>query len=162
VKARKSILRPKSEEIHMNNPARKLIQSRPLHFMRRARRSAMATTLAAVLAICLAGTAAASPLPQNDREQTPTVRERVMAMPPHTLVQVRLHNKNLKGRVRIATRKGFVLQFTADGKNRDQKISYDDVQSIDTVDENGKGNKVSVHIVIESGSGGGIDVEIDH
>lgn len=146
----------------MINAARNVIQSRPLHFMRRAPRSAMATTLTAVFAICLAGTAAASPSPQNDREQTPTVRERVMAMPPHTLVQVRVHNKSLRGRVRIATRKGFVLQFTADGKDRNQKFSYDDVQSIDAVDENGKGNKVSVHVVIESGSGGGVDVEIDH
>ena len=146
----------------MINAARNLFQCRPLHFMRRAPCSAMATTLTAIFAFCLAGTATASPSPQNDREQTPTVRERVMAMPPHTLVQVRVHNKSLRGRVRIATRKGFVLQFTADGKDRNQKFSYDDVQSIDAVDENGKGNKVSVHVVIESGSGGGVDVEIDH
>jgi len=147
----------------MNNAALQMIRPRPFHFIHSTSRRTMAATLATVFAICLAGAAAgASPLPQDDHEQTPTVRERVMAMPPHTLVRVRLHNKNLKGRVRIATPKGFVLEFAADGKTKNEKIHYNDVQSIDTVDENVKGNKVSVHILIEGGSGGGVDVEIDH
>jgi len=82
-----------------------------------------------------------------------------MTLPPHTMVQVRLHNKNLKGRVRVATRKGFVLEFTSDGKDRNEKISYDDVQSIQPVEKNGA--SFSIHFVIDGGSGGGVDVQID-
>ena len=85
-----------------------------------------------------------------------------MALPPHTLVQVRVHNVNLKGRVRVATRKGFVLEFDADGKNRKKKISYDDVQSLKPLEGDGKGASVSIHIAIEDKSGGGVDVQIDH
>ena len=82
-----------------------------------------------------------------------------MTLPPHAVVQVRLHNKNLKGRVRVATRKGFVLEFTSDGKDRNEKISYDDVQSIHPTEKNGA--SFSIHFVIDGGSGGGVDVQID-
>jgi hypothetical protein len=154
---------PEREEIEMKRAKLKMTQYGGLQFVRSAATRATATALAAAFAIGLATAAAnAMPLPQNDSEQTPTVKERVMALPPHTLVQVRLHNKNLKGRVRIATRKGFVLQFTADGKNRNQKISYDDVQSIQPVEGNSKGTSFSIHVVIDGGSGGGVDVQIDH
>ena len=120
----------------------------------------IATTLAGIFAIGLAAAAAyASPVSQTGPDQTPTVRERVMALPPHTMVQVRLHNKNFKGRVRVATRKGFVLQFTSDGKNRKEKISYDDVQSIQPIE--GNRTSFSIHFVIDGGSGNAVDVQID-
>src|SRR5689334_13846056 len=148
-RARTILERLKSEATDMNRALLKMVRNKARQPLRFSASRAMATALVAVFAGCLAATSAlASPLPQDDQAQPPTVRERVMAMPPHTLVQVRVHNKSLRGRVRIANRKGFVLQFTADGKDRNQKISYDDVQSLDTVDENGKGGKVSLHLVI--------------
>lgn len=147
----------------MNQATLNMVRYRPFQFMRSPGQRAIATVLVAVFTTCsVAAAASASPLPQNDPEQAPTVRERVMAMPPHTMVQVRLHNRNIKGRVSVVTRKGFVLQFTADGKNRNQKVSYDDVQSIQPVEGNGKGASFSIHVVIDGGSGGGVDVQIDH
>lgn len=148
----------------MNQAMLKMVRCQPLPFVSSSARRVIAGALMAMFATGLIATAAhASPSQQNDPdERTPTVRERVMAMPPHTLVQVRLHNKNLKGRVSIATRKGFVLQFMADGKNRNRKVSYDDVQSIQPIEGNGRGDSFSIHVVIDGGSGGGVDVRIDH
>ena len=144
----------------MNQATLNMVICKPSGFLDFARRWAIATTFAGIFAIGLSGVvASASPLPQTDPDQTPTVRERVMALPPHTMVQVRLHNKNLKGRVRIATRKGFVLQFSSDGKNRNEKISYDDVQSIQAAE--GNGASFSIHFVIDGGSGNAVDVQID-
>lgn len=145
----------------MNKATLSKVMCKPSVSLNFARRWVIATTLAGVFAIGLAAAAASgSPLPQNVPDQTPTVRERVMALPPHTMVQVRLHNKNFKGRVRIATRKGFVLQFSSDGKNRNEKISYDDVQSIQPIE--GNGASFSIHFVIDGDSGNAVDVQIDH
>lgn len=147
----------------MNRTVLKMVRYRPLQFMRSPGRGAIPTRLAAVFSICLAGAVAvAAPLPQNDLEQTPTVRERVMAMPPHTMVQVRLHNKSIRGRVSVVTHKGLLLQIAADGKTRNERISYDDVESIEPVEGNGKGASFSIHVAIDGGSGGGVDVQIDH
>ncbi|HEV2351740.1 MAG TPA: hypothetical protein VG028_18065 [Terriglobia bacterium] len=147
----------------MNEATLKMVRHQPMQFMRSAPRRAIATTLAAVFVICLSNAAAgATPWPQNDPQQTPTVKERVTALPPHTLVQVRVHNQSLRGRVSVVTRKGFVLQFTADGKTKNKKISFNDVDSIQPVEGEGKGGSFSIHVVIEGGSGGGVDVQIDH
>jgi hypothetical protein len=62
----------------------------------------------------------------------------------------------------VVTRKGFVLQVTAGGKIKNEKFSYNDVQSIDAIEANGKGKQVSIHIVVDTGSGTGVDVQIDH
>jgi hypothetical protein len=147
----------------MNRALLKMVRNTPSQLLRSFAGRAMATALVAFFAACVAATATqASPLPQNDEVQAPTVRERVMAMPPHTLVQVRVHNTNLRGRVSVTTRKGFVIQFISDGKNRKQKLSYDDVQSIQAVDGNGRGASFSIHFAVDDGSGQGVDVEIDH
>ena len=90
------------------------------------------------------------------------MRERLLALPPHTMVQVRLHDKKIKGRLSVVTRKGFVIQISAGEKTKNEKISYNDVRSIDAIEETGKGNKVSIHIVVDNRSGSGVDVEIDH
>ena len=124
---------------------------------------AIATVLVAACTACLATAAAgAQASPQDRPEDPPTVRERLQALPPHTTVQVRLHDKKIKGRLSVVTRKGFVIQITADGKNKNEKISYDDVKSIDAIEETGKGNKVAIHIVVDTGSGSGLAVQIDH
>jgi hypothetical protein len=78
------------------------------------------------------------------------------------MIQVKLHDKRIKGRLSVVTRKGFVIKVTAGGKTENKKIAYNDVQSLDALDNTGEGNKVSVHVVVESPSGTGVDVEIDH
>lgn len=146
----------------MNQATLNKVKCKPSAFLHSARRWVVATAVAGIFAIGLsAAVAGASPLPQTDPDQAPMMRERVLALPPHTMVQVRLHNRNLKGRVRVVTRKGFVLEFTSDGKSRNEKISYDDVQSLQPVESNGKGSSFSIHVVIGDGSGGGVDVQID-
>jgi len=106
--------------------------------------------------------AGAQASPQDDSEKSPTVRERLQTLPPHTMVQVKLHDKKIRGRLSVVTRKGFVIQISAGDKTKNEKISYDDVQSIDAIDGTGKGNKVSIHVVVDSGSGSGVDVQVDH
>ena len=147
----------------MNLAMLKMFRSRPSQSMGSLARRALATALVAVSTTCLAAAAAsAPPSPQTGSEESPTVRERLLAMPPHTMVQVNLHNKKIRGRLSVVTRKGFVIQIAASGKTENEKISFDDVESIKAIEGNGKGSSVSVHVVVEGGSGGGVDVLIEH
>lgn len=147
----------------MNRAMIKMFQTSPSKSLSSFTRRAIETTLVAVFSACLAAAAAgASPSPQDHPEETPTVRERLQELPPHTMVQVKLHNKKVRGRLSVVTRKGFVIQITAGDKTKNEKFSYDDVQSIDAMEGTGKGNKVVIHIVVDNGSGGGVDVQIDH
>jgi len=161
--ARTTIFRQASEEIEMNTAMLKMFRSRPAKSGRFLARKAIATALVAVITFCSAAAAEdAPPGPQNDSERAPTVRERIMAMPPHTMVQVKLHNKKIRGRLRLVTRKGFVIQVSTEGRADNEKIAFDDVESVRAIEGNGKGASVSVHIVIDGGEGGGVDVQIDH
>ena len=126
-------------------------------------RRAIATALVAVFTTCSAAAAAsAPPSPQTGPEKAPTVRERVLAMPPHTMVQVKLHNKNIRGRLSVVTRKGFVIQIAAGDKTANEKVFFEDVESIKAIEGNGKGDSVSVHIVVDGSKGDGVDVLIEH
>jgi hypothetical protein len=157
-KARTTILRLTSEEIDMNRAMLKMFRCRPSQSMGSLARRAIAAAWIAVFTTCLAGAAAgAPPSPQAGPEKAPTVRERILAMPPHTMVQVKLHNKKIRGRVSVVTRKGFVIQFAAGDKTDNEKISFDDVESIQALE--GKGTAVSAHIVVD---GADVDVRIEH
>jgi hypothetical protein len=148
-------------EINMSLTALKINRYRPSQSKCFLARRAFAASLVAVFTACSAA-AGGPPSPQGDQEKTPTVRERLQALPPHTTIQVKLHDKKIRGHLSVVTRKGFVIQITAGGKTKNEKISYDDVQSIDAIEETGKGNKVSIHVVVDNGSGSGVDVQIDH
>ena len=78
------------------------------------------------------------------------------------MVQVKLHNKNIRGRLSVVTRKGFVIQIAAGAKTENEKVSFDDIESIKAIQGNGKGNSVSVHVVVDGGKGEGVDVLIEH
>ncbi len=90
------------------------------------------------------------------------MRERILTMPPHTIIQVKLHNKKIRGRLSVVTRKGFVIQFGAGDKTENEKISFDDVESIKAIEGSGKGTSVSAHIVVDRGASEGVDVLIEH
>ena len=156
--ARTTILRLTSEEIDMNRAMPQKSRCRPSQFMGYLARRAVTTAWVAVFIACsAAAVVGAPPSPQAGSEETPTVRERILAMPPHTLVQVKLHHKKIRGRVSVVTRKGFVLQIAAGGKTENEKISFDDVESIQAIE--GKGTAVSAHIVVD---GTDVDVRIEH
>ena len=145
----------------MNRAMLKMFRCRPSQSMRSLARKAIATAWVAVFTTCSAAAAAgAPPSPQAGPEKAPTVRERVLAMPPHTMVQVKLHNKKIRGRLSVVTRKGFVIQFAAGDKTENEKISFDDVESIQAIEGHGKGTAVSAHIVVDGGTE--VDVRIEH
>ena len=148
----------------MNTAMLKMFRRRASQSVCSLARRAIASALVAAFTTCSAvGAAGAPPSPQTGPEKDPTVRERVLAMPPHTMVQVNLHNnKKIRGRLSVVTRKGFVIQIAAGDKTGNQKISFDDIESIKAIEGNGKGTSVSVHIVVEGGAGGGVDVQIEH
>ncbi len=147
----------------MSLTALKIIRHRPTQSIISFARRAIAATLVVIFIACSAmEVAGAQASPQDDSEKSPTVRERLQTLPPHTMVQVKLHDKKIRGRLSVVTRKGFVIQISAGDKTKNEKISYDDVQSIDAIDGTGKGNKVSIHVVVDSGSGSGVDVQVDH
>lgn len=147
----------------MNRALLKTFRCRPSQSMGSLARRTIAIVLVAVFTTCLAATAAsAPPSPQAAPEKAPTVRERVLAMPPHTMVQVKLHNKDIRGRLSVVTRKGFVIQISAGNKTENEKVSFDDVESIKAIEGTDKGTSVSVHVVVEGRSGGGVDVQIEH
>ena len=156
-------MRLTSEEIDMNLAMLETFRCRPSQSICSLARRALATALVAVFTTCSAAAAAgAPPSAQAGPEKEPTVRDRVLAMPPHTMVQVNLHNKKIRGRLRVVTRKGFVIQIAASGKTENEKISFDDVESIKAIEGNGKGSSVSVHVVVDGGKGEGVDVLIEH
>ncbi len=142
----------------MSSAMLQMYRRRPSQSVCSLARRAIATAWVAVFTVCSAAAAAgAPPSPQAGPEKAPTVRERVLAMPPHTMVQVKLHNKKIRGRVSVVTRKGFVIQFAAGDKTENEKISFDDVESIQVIE--GKGTAVSAHIVVD---GADVDVRIEH
>jgi hypothetical protein len=110
-------------------------------------RRAIATTLVAAFTICSTASAAGAPFsPQSDTEKAPTLKERVLAFPPHAMVQVKLRSKEkIRGRLGEITDEGFVVQTATGGKIDSQKISFNDVKSI-KVTEGGKGGKVAAYI----------------
>jgi hypothetical protein len=147
----------------MNLAMLKMFRCRPSQSMCSLARRAIATALVAVFTTCSAGAGAgAPPSPQAGPEKAPTVRERILAMPPHTMVQVKLHNKKIRGRLSVVTRNGFVIQFAAGDKTENEKISFDDVESIKATEGSGQGTTVSAHIVVDGGAGEGVDVLIEH
>ena|SRR5271167_166830 len=115
----------------MNIAMLKIFRCKPSPSMCSLARRVIVTALVAVFTTCSAAAATgAPPSPQAGLEKAPTVGESIPAMPPHTKVQVKLHNKKIRGRVSVVTGKG-----------------------------GGKGTTVSAHIVVEGGAGVDIRIE---
>lgn len=78
------------------------------------------------------------------------------------MVQVNLHNnRKIRGRLSVVTRKGFVIQIAAGDKTGNEKISFDDIESIKAI-EMAKELRCPSIFVVEGGAGGGVDVQIEH
>jgi hypothetical protein len=84
-----------------------------------------------------AGVPGAATRAQTGSEQKPTVKERILEIPPGTMVEVRLLNKQkLRGRLGEVTDEGFSLQ-TAQGNRIDtKKVAFSDLKSVKKAEGN--------------------------
>jgi hypothetical protein len=130
-------------------------RSRPAYsFTRRA----IAATLVAAFTICSTASAAGARVsPQAGMEKAPTLRERVLAIPPHAMVQVKLRSKEkIKGRLGEITNEGFIIQTATADRIDNQKISFDNVKSIKVNEEGGKKGRVAAYIIVGAGIGAAV------
>lgn len=83
----------------------------------------------------------ASAAPRAGEEQTqpkPTLKERLLEVPPGTMIEVRLLNKKkVRGRLGELTDQGFSLQIAQGNKIETQQVAFTDVKSVKRVE--GKG-----------------------
>jgi len=75
---------------------------------------------------------------QEQTQGKPTLKERILEVPPGTMIDVRLLNKTkLRGKLGEITDEGFSLQTAQGNKIEKQQIAFTDVKSIKT--HQGKG-----------------------
>ena len=94
-----------------------------------------------VLEARVGASATGASLPQETTKKA-TVQERIMEIPPGTMIEVRLMDKNkVRGRLGEVTNEGFSLQTAQGNKIETQKIAFTDVKSFKNAKggETGKG-----------------------
>jgi len=94
-----------------------------------------------VLEARVGASATGASLPQETTKKA-TVQERIMEIPPGTMIEVRLMDKNkVRGRLGEVTNEGFSLQTAQGNKVETQKIAFTDVKSFKKAKggETGKG-----------------------
>ena len=85
---------------------------------------------------------------QAQSEAKPTIKERVLEIPPGTMIEVRLLNKQkLRGRLGEITDEGFSLQTAQGNKIETRKLTFDDLKSVKKV-EGSKGAKTAGWILV--------------
>lgn len=74
---------------------------------------------------------AASPEQAKTNHKAQKLREKVLEIPPQTMVEVRLKNKKVvKGRLGDISSDSFVVREAVGQRIEDQKIAFDDVKSM--------------------------------
>lgn len=87
------------------------------------------------------GAAAAARAGQEQTQPKPTIKERILEVPPGTMIEVRLvHKKKIRGRLGELTDQGFSLQTAQGNKIQTQQIAFADVKSIKKVEGNKGGH----------------------
>ncbi|MGA9056785.1 MAG: hypothetical protein WB763_09780 [Terriglobia bacterium] len=82
-------------------------------------------------------------LPQETTKKA-TVQERIMEIPPGTMIEVRLMNKQtLRGRLGEVTNEGFSLQTAQGNKVETQKITFTEVKTLKKIEGETTGKKFS-------------------
>ena len=82
-----------------------------------------------------AGAASAVPSGQAGTERKLTLKERILEVPPRTMIEVRLLNKQrMRGRLGDLTNEGFSLTTAQGEKIEAQKVSFTDVKSFKKVE----------------------------
>ena len=99
-----------------------------------------------VLEARVGASATGASLPQETTKKA-TVQERIMEIPPGTMIEVRLMNKQkLRGRLGEVTNEGFSLQTAQGNKVETQKIAFTEVKSLKNVGET-TGRKVGKGVI---------------
>lgn len=111
------------------------------------KRKMLSLLLASVLGIdsgliAKAEALAASAPTQTEGAQNPTLKEKVLEIPPQTMVEVRLRNKEkVRGRLGEVSNEGLALKVAKGDKIEDRKIAFGELKSIKAVE--GKGSKAA-------------------
>jgi hypothetical protein len=96
--------------------------------------------------------AGAVPGAQEESKAKPTLKERMIEVPPGTMIEVKFLNKQkIRGRLGELTDEGFTLTTAQGEKISTQKIAFTEVKSFKKV-EGGKGG----HAVVYALAGAGI------
>jgi hypothetical protein len=91
--------------------------------------------------------ATAASLPQGTTKK-PTVQERILEIPPGTMIEVRLVDKHkIRGRLGEVTNAGFSLQTAQGNKVETQKIAFTDVKSFKKSEREDTGKGISRGVV---------------
>lgn len=94
------------------------------------------------------GAAGAVPGGQAGSGRKPTLKERILEIPPGTMIEVRLLNKQkLRGRLGEITDEGFSLQTAQGNKIETRKLTFDDLKSVKKV-EGSKAAKTAGWILV--------------
>jgi hypothetical protein len=94
------------------------------------------------------GASGAVPPAQAESAQKPTVKERILEIPPGTMIEVRLLNKQkIRGRLGEITNEVFSLQIARGNKIETQKVAFTDVKSLKKF-ESGEAGKMAGGVVI--------------
>ena len=89
------------------------------------------------------GAAGAVPAGQTGTERKPTLKERILEIPPGTLIEVRLLNKQkIRGRLGELTDEGFSLTTAQGEKIATQKVAFADLKSFKKVEGGKAGHAV--------------------
>jgi hypothetical protein len=100
-----------------------------------------------VLEARVGASARGASLPQETTKK-PTVQERILEIPPGTMIEVRLMNKHkVRGRLGEVTNEGFSLQTAQGNKVETQKIAFTDVKSFKNAEGGGTGKGISKGLV---------------
>jgi hypothetical protein len=99
-----------------------------------------------------AAAAGALPVAQTESKGNSTLKQRMLEVPPGTMIEVRLLNKQkIRGRLGELTDEGFSLTTAQGEKISTQKIAFTEVKSFKKV-EGGKGG----HVVLYALAGIGV------
>lgn len=100
--------------------------------------------------LCATSTYAAKP-PRSSASfpsqvsQKPTLRERLLEIPPGSLVVVRLKNKDkLRGRLGEVSSEGFILKYAKGNEIEERKVGFDELKSIKS---KRRGSKIGTAVV---------------
>jgi len=100
-----------------------------------------------VLEARVGASATGAVLPQETTKK-PTVQERIMEIPPGTMVEVRLMDKHkVRGRLGEVTNEGFSLQTAQGNKVETQKIAFTEVKTLRKVEGETTGKKFSRGVI---------------
>ena len=100
-----------------------------------------------VLEARVGASATGASLPQETTKKA-TVQERIMEIPPGTMVEVRLMDKHkVRGRLGEVTNEGFSLQTAQGNKVETQKIAFTEVKSLKKVEGDTTGKKVGKGLI---------------